>query len=115
MSTSDVFRVMLRFTVNEGTEDAFEKVWFGIAERVRDTPGNIEQWLMRDAEDPSTYYLISDWTDEPRFRVFERSPEHAADRASLTPFRYGVSMSTMRVLRHFPGSFPALSTKEGQP
>ncbi|MDQ7907424.1 antibiotic biosynthesis monooxygenase family protein [Phytohabitans sp. ZYX-F-186] len=121
MPAPDVFRVMLRFTITEGTETAFERVWFGIAERVRGTPGNLEQWLMRDAEDPSTYYLISDWTDETRFREFERSAGHAADRASLTPFRYGVSMSTMLVLRHFPGSFAAaspapskLSTREGR-
>jgi heme oxygenase (mycobilin-producing) len=103
MSTSEIYRVMLKFTVTQGTEAAFERVWFGIAERVRSTPGNLEQWLMRDADHASTYYLISDWTDEARFREFERSPEHAADRASLTPFRYGVSMATMWVLRHFSG------------
>ena len=35
-------------------------------------PANRGQWLLRSTEDASTYYVISDWVDEPSFREFER-------------------------------------------
>jgi heme-degrading monooxygenase HmoA len=98
------FRVMLVMHIHPGMEADFEQTWLRVGEAVTGHPANLGQWLMRSAEEPGVYHIISDWTDEPRFREFEHSAAHLAHRQKLHPFRSGGRMTTAQVVYHLPGA-----------
>lgn len=98
------FRVMLRMHIHQGMEEDFEKTWHKVGEAVTSHPANVCQWLSRDANDPSVYYVTSDWVDEPGFRKFEHSDEHVAHRTKLQRFRSTGTMITMQVVREMTGA-----------
>jgi heme-degrading monooxygenase HmoA len=100
--SNPVFRVMLRFDINPGMEADFEQTWLSIGSVITDHPANLGQWLMKDSAQDSTYYVISDWVDEPRFREFEHSDEHVEHRKKLHPYRHGGAMFTMNVVFALP-------------
>ncbi|MCW6009758.1 antibiotic biosynthesis monooxygenase [Micromonospora sp. CPCC 205371] len=93
--TKPVFRVLLRAQIAPGKEEAFEEAWRGVGNAVTGDPANLGQWLLRSNDEESVYYIISDWVDEPSFRVFERSDQHLEHRQRLHPYRTGGSMTTM--------------------
>lgn len=99
-----VFRVMLEMNIRPGMEDEFERTWQQVGEAVTGHPANLGQWLMRSAEQPGIYHIISDWTDEPRFREFEHSAAHLAHRQKLHPYRSGGRMTTAHVVCHLRGA-----------
>lgn len=98
------FRVMLRMDVRPGLEAEFEREWRAGTDAVTGHPANLGQWLSRATDgDGSTYWIVSDWVDEPRFREFENSPAHLEHRAKLHPYRTGGSFHTMEVVAHIGG------------
>jgi heme-degrading monooxygenase HmoA len=99
-----VFRVMLRMEIRPGMEKDFEQTWYAIGEGVTGHLANLGQWLSRSEEEPGVYYIVSDWTDEQRFREFEHSEAHLEHRTKLHPFRAGGSMTTMRVVYAMTGA-----------
>lgn len=102
--TTQVFRVTLTMEIVPGREAEFERTWFAIGDAVTGHPANIGQWLSRSAEQESTYYIVSDWTDEPSFRAFEQSEGHLEHRKRLHPLRASGSMRTMNVVAHLTGA-----------
>ncbi len=99
------FRVMLTMEIRSGMEAEFERTWRSVGDAVTGHPANLGQWLMRDNDDPRIYHIISDWTDEPRFREFEHSAAHVTHRERLHPYRIKGSMATTTVvLRLEPSS-----------
>ncbi|MFB9364633.1 antibiotic biosynthesis monooxygenase family protein [Kitasatospora sp. NPDC001664] len=99
-----VFRVMLRMQINPGMEGDFERVWREVGDSVTDHPANLGQWLSRSAEESGVYWIVSDWTDEPRFREFETSDRHLTHRQKLHPYRSAGSMTTMHVVAALAGA-----------
>jgi heme-degrading monooxygenase HmoA len=97
---TSLFRVVLRFGVHQGMEDQFEATWQRIGASVAAQPAVRGQWLLRSAEEPGTYWIMSDWEDEPRFRAFELGAAHREHRKLLQPYRRDVSMTTMHVACH---------------
>jgi len=93
-----MFRVLLEMDVAPIHAAEFEAAWSAVAGVVAANPANRGQALMRSCDLPNVYHVLSDWTDEAAFRSFERSPEHAANRARLAPYRTGVAMTTMHVV-----------------
>ncbi|MFS7877687.1 antibiotic biosynthesis monooxygenase family protein [Streptomyces asiaticus] len=98
------FRVLLRMQIKHGMEREFEETWGRVGEVITRQPANLGQWLSRSVEEPSVYYIVSDWVDEPSFREFERSEEHVAHRTKLHPYRDGGSMVTMRTVLRMVGA-----------
>jgi heme-degrading monooxygenase HmoA len=98
------FRVLLRMQVRPGTEQDYERTWLEVGKAITDHPANLGQWLLRSTEEEGIYYIVSDWTDEARFREFERSAAHLEHRQKLHPYRTGGSMWTMRVVFHMNGA-----------
>lgn len=102
-TTSDgVFRVMLRMQIIPGKEAEFEQTWHSIGSGVTGDSANLGQWLLKSNDEPSVYYIMSDWVNEPLFRKFEHSEAHVGHRVKLHPFRNGGSMVTMSVVYHLP-------------
>jgi heme oxygenase (mycobilin-producing) len=103
MAPSDApFRVMLRLQIIPGMEQEFEKTWHSVGSVITDQPANLGQWLLKSNDEAATYYIMSDWVNEPQFREFERSALHVEHRTKLHPFRNGGSMATMSVVFHLP-------------
>lgn len=103
-STGGVFRVMLRLNIIPGKEEEFERTWYGVGDVIARQSANLGQWLLKSNDTPGVYYIMSDWTDEPSFRTFERSDEHLGHRTKLHPYRNGGSMDTMQVVYHMPNT-----------
>ncbi|CAL9500521.1 antibiotic biosynthesis monooxygenase family protein [Streptomyces sp. enrichment culture] len=106
---SGVFRVLLRMEIHPGREREFEETWLSVGEAVTSRPGNVAQWLLREAAEEdgaegSVYYIVSDWTDEPSFRAFESSAAHVRHRELLHPYRGAGSMTTMRMVYELRGA-----------
>ena len=97
-----LFRVMLRLQIHQGMEREFEATWLEIGSAVASHPAIRGQRLLRSAEEPATYYIVSDWADEPQFRDFEHSSAHLEHRKRLNPYRAGISMTTMQLVYHLP-------------
>lgn len=97
------FRVMLRMEIRPEAEAAFVEEWHRGTDAVTGHPANLGQWLSQDTGSPGTYWIVSDWVDEPRFRAFEESPAHLEHRARLHPYRTGGSFHTMEIVAHIPG------------
>lgn len=100
--TAGPFRVLLRLRTRPGAGAAFERDWQLGADLIGGQAGHLGQWLARGAEDPQTYYVISDWADEASFRGYEHSAVHAEHLARLRPHRTEGEMWTMSVLRSMP-------------
>lgn len=99
-----VFRVFLRMQIHPGVEEEFEQTWREVGKTVTDHPANIGQWLAKSQDEAGTYYITSDWVDEPRFREFEKSDAHLTHRTRLHPFRSGGTMTTMHVVYAMTGA-----------
>ncbi|MEV7546111.1 antibiotic biosynthesis monooxygenase family protein [Streptomyces sp. NPDC089915] len=104
MSDQQVFRVTLRMQVHPGKGADFERVWHDSADTITGQSANLGQWLSKSLDEDDVYHIVSDWTDEERFREYELSPEHLEHRGRLHPFRSAGTMTTMRVVHHFTGA-----------
>ena len=93
-----VFRALLRFEITPGSAAEFERAWLTVGRRISGHPGNRGQWLMRSDDEEDVFYVLSDWSDERRFREFEHSAAHVENRRRLGPFRRGGWMRIMTVV-----------------
>lgn len=98
------FRVMLRMRIRPGMEKEFERTWYEIGGAVTENAANIGQWLTRSAEEDGIYFVVSDWTNEERFREFEHSERHLSHRQKLHPFRIDGDMTTMHIVYDMAGA-----------
>ncbi|MEU6846118.1 antibiotic biosynthesis monooxygenase family protein [Streptomyces sp. NPDC046716] len=100
-------RVILRMEVFPELAADFERTWQEVAEAISAEPANLGQTLVRDTEDEGVYWVLTDWSDEPRFRAFESSPQHVLHRMRLKPYRRGGAMYVTEVVRHLEPAVPA--------
>jgi quinol monooxygenase YgiN len=68
-------RTVLAMRTKEGCEQRFEAEWLSAAAEIGTVDGCLRQDLIRDADDPRSYLIISDWADRERLDAFGRS-EH---------------------------------------
>ena len=88
-------RVLLRIRIVPGREAEFEQLWRTPA---RTVPDNHGQQLLRLSGESGHYTVLTDWTDEPSFRAFERSPEQQAYLQRLWPMRADGEMQLLEPL-----------------
>jgi quinol monooxygenase YgiN len=93
-----MFRVLLKMRIRLGTDAQFKEVIGDIAGAVAARPGNLGQWVYRDAADPLVYYVISDWAGNKAFWEHESSAEHRSRIARLRGIREDSTMSTMQLV-----------------
>jgi quinol monooxygenase YgiN len=98
-----VVRATLHIKVKAGREDEFQAAWAKIAEEVRKDPDNLRQTLLRDADDPSSFVVTSDWTSREAFSRFERSPDQDELTAPLRDLRESGRMTVQELLLHIEG------------
>jgi 2-polyprenyl-6-methoxyphenol hydroxylase-like FAD-dependent oxidoreductase/heme-degrading monooxygenase HmoA len=91
-------RTLLRMRVREGCEQEFEDAWREAAAHIARVPGNLRQELMRDAADPRTFLIVSDWADKSAVDAFGRSSARETLTAALRDLREDADRSTFEVL-----------------
>jgi quinol monooxygenase YgiN len=96
-------RTMLRMRTREGCEAAFEAAWRQAAAVIAEVPGNLRQDLLRDADDPRTFLITSDWTDRAAVDAFGRSSARETLTAALRDLREDAARTTYEVLAVVPG------------
>jgi heme-degrading monooxygenase HmoA len=92
------FRVLLTVEVKPGRAADFEQEWRSGDHEVAGQPANRGHWLARSDAQENTYYVVSDWTDEPSFRAFENSEAHLAHRVTMRPYLANGAMATMTLV-----------------
>jgi heme-degrading monooxygenase HmoA len=96
-------RTMLRMRTREGCEADFEAAWRRAAAEIARVPGNLRQELVRDADDPRTFVITSDWTDRAAVDAFGRSSAREVLTEALRDLREDADRSTYAVLAVVPG------------
>ncbi|MEU8523370.1 antibiotic biosynthesis monooxygenase family protein [Streptomyces sp. NBC_01216] len=99
-------RVLLRIRIKPGHEAEFEELWLAHSQTVRTFPDNHGQQLLRESGEPGGFTVLTDWTDEPAFRAFEKSPEQQTYLQRLWPMREGGEMHLLEPLHE---SAPAVA------
>lgn len=102
--TAPGWRIMLELDIDPDRTTEFERIWSEVGTSVSGDPANLGQWLLRDADQPHVYYVVSDWTSEEEFRRFERSERHVRHRELLHPYRRTGSMKSMTLVAHLAGT-----------
>lgn len=92
------FRVLLTAKVVPGRAVEFEREWRAGSHVIAGQPANRGHWLSRSDQEDDTYFVQSDWTDEPSFRAFESSDAHLTHRRGMHPYLAGGSMVTMSIV-----------------
>jgi heme-degrading monooxygenase HmoA len=96
-------RATLYMKVKDGRGSDFEREWRAIADEVRKVPGNVNQALSRDPEDPDSFVVTSDWRTREEFGKFERSPEQDDLTAPLRELRESARMTVQDLIFQIEG------------
>jgi quinol monooxygenase YgiN len=95
-------RTLLRMRTRPGCEQEFVAAWRSAAEEISRLPGNVRQDLHRDADDPRTFLILSEWTDRARLDAFGRSEQRDRLMAVVRELRESAERSTYHVLHSVP-------------
>ena len=90
----------------EGCEAEFEAAWRRAAAEISRVPGNLRQELARDADDPRTFLITSDWIDRAAVDAFGRSAARETLTAALRDLREDADRSTYELLHAVPAEQP---------
>lgn len=91
-------RTVLAMRTREGCEERFEAEWLSAAEQIRTLDGCLHQDLVRDADDPRSYLIISDWADRERLDAFGRSDHRDRLLRLIRELRESAQRHTYQVL-----------------
>lgn len=69
--------------------ERFESVFADVAEQVRDTPGLLANVLLREAQAPGSYIVVSEWASREAFLAWEEEPSHRELTKPLQSFWSG--------------------------
>jgi quinol monooxygenase YgiN len=95
-------RTVLAMRTREGCEERFEAEWLSAAEEIRTLDGCLHQDLVRDADDPRSYLVISDWADRDRLDAFGRSVHRDQLMGVIRELRESAHRHTYQVLQSVP-------------
>ncbi|WDZ87272.1 putative quinol monooxygenase [Micromonospora cathayae] len=98
-----MIRTMVWMRTREGCEQLFEAEWLAAAEKIRTLDGCLCQELIRDADDPRSYLIVSDWTDRERLDAFGRSEYRDHLMRVIQELRESAQRNTYQVLRTVRG------------
>ncbi|MFY1635037.1 putative quinol monooxygenase [Solwaraspora sp. WMMB335] len=107
-------RTVLAMRTRPGCEQRFETEWLAAAEQIRTLDGCLHQDLVRDADDPRMYLIISDWADRERLDAFGRSEQRDQLLRVIRELRESAHRHTYHVLHTVPGELDEPETTKPQ-
>jgi quinol monooxygenase YgiN len=102
MGPTGPVRAVLAMRTREGCERRFEAEWLTIADQIRTLDGCLRQDLVRDADDPRSYLIITDWVDRERLDAFGRSDQRDRLLRVIRDLRESAQRHTYQVLHSVP-------------
>ncbi|MFQ5489968.1 MAG: antibiotic biosynthesis monooxygenase family protein [Phycisphaerae bacterium] len=69
--------VGMNYDVIEGKGPEFEKVFYKVLDIMKAMPGHSESDLYRKANNPNSYLIVSEWSDQTAFEAFTKSEQFA--------------------------------------
>ncbi|MEV0156941.1 antibiotic biosynthesis monooxygenase [Micromonospora sp. NPDC050686] len=96
-------RTVLAMRTRPGCEERFEAEWLAAAEKIGALDGCLRQDLVRDADDPRSYLVISDWADRERLDAFGRSGQRDELLRVIRDLRESAQRHTYQVLHSMRG------------
>ncbi|SBT42715.1 putative quinol monooxygenase [Micromonospora auratinigra] len=96
-------RTVLAMRAREGCAERFEAEWRSAAEEIRTLDGCLHQDLVRDADDPRSYLIISDWADRETLDAFGRSEHRDRLLRIIRELRESAERHTYQVLHSVGG------------
>ncbi|GIJ29560.1 hypothetical protein Vqi01_47220 [Micromonospora qiuiae] len=96
-------RTVLAMRTRPGCEERFEAEWLAAAEKIGALDGCLRQDLVRDADDPRSYLIISDWADRERLDAFGRSAQRDELLRVIRDLRESAQRHTYQVLHSMRG------------
>ncbi|WP_341719774.1 antibiotic biosynthesis monooxygenase [Micromonospora sp. FIMYZ51] len=96
-------RTVLAMRTRPGCEERFEAEWLAAAEKIGALDGCLRQDLVRDADDPRSYLIISDWADRDRLDAFGRSAQRDELLRVIRDLRESAQRHTYQVLHSMRG------------
>ncbi len=82
-------RVMVFARIDEQHAEQFEAAYAEVTRTVAGTTGHIRDELLRDADDPGKYVLLSEWISAEQFLAWENAPVHRAVTTPMRPYWSG--------------------------
>ena len=104
----DFVRTILRMRAVEGSEHSFERGLREAMDEISRVPGNLRQDLIRDADDPRTFLIISDWADRAALDEFGRSRHRDRIMAAVRERRESAERHTYEVMQTIAGRGPRI-------
>ena len=104
----DFVRTILRMRAMPGSERSFERGLREAMDEISRVPGNVRQDLIRDADDPRTFLIISDWTDRTALDEFGRSRHRDRIMAAVREIRESAERHTYEVVQSIAGRGPRI-------
>ncbi|WP_319458392.1 FAD-dependent monooxygenase [Micromonospora sp. RTP1Z1] len=80
-----MIRTMLRIRARPGVAPAVESAWRTVAGQISGLAGNLLQDLLLDANDPRSFVIVTEWTDESALRDYENGPVAARFADAVRP------------------------------
>ncbi|GII95055.1 antibiotic biosynthesis monooxygenase family protein [Sinosporangium siamense] len=84
MSDRGTARVLIYYRAPGGDSEVIEKAYHEISAEMAGTAGLLRNELIRDADEPDSFLVLSEWQDLDAFRLWERGPQH---RGTTSPLR----------------------------
>jgi quinol monooxygenase YgiN len=78
-------RVVLATIVEDGEQEEFERAYLQMAEKMRDTPGHVQEELLYDAEF-RRYTVYAEWTSREAFLTWVTDPAHQDWASPIVPY-----------------------------
>jgi heme-degrading monooxygenase HmoA len=82
-------RVMVFATIKSGAQQEFEAAFASVTQQVKGTPGHIKDELIKDASNPDSYILLSEWESQEAFLAWENAPVHKETTTPMRPYWAG--------------------------
>ncbi|HEX4186664.1 MAG TPA: antibiotic biosynthesis monooxygenase family protein [Solirubrobacteraceae bacterium] len=82
-------RIMVFASIDPDNAEAFEAAYLEVTSKVKGTDGHIADELLRAADDPSKYILLSEWESTDAFLGWEEEPIHKQTTTPMRPYWEG--------------------------
>ncbi len=82
-------RMMVFAQVIPGKEAEFEAAFAEVSRKVKGTPGHVRDELLREADRPGSYVLLSEWESKEAFLAWEDAPIHMNTTTPMRPYWAG--------------------------
>lgn len=80
-------RVLIYYRAPSDDPDVIERSYRETSRALANTPGLLRNELLRDAAEPDSYVILSEWESLAAFRQWEEGPTHRGRTSPMRPYQ----------------------------